>query len=539
MCGAAQGLAGASFRATSATHGHTHTHSLTHTLIHTHTHTLTLTHTHTLTLTHTHTHTLTLTHAHTDTHLTHAHTLTLTHVHTDTHSHLTHTHTDTITQTHLHLLKHTLTHALVHSDSHTCRERPCFCVLGQSCGFPSAAALVCAVLSLGWPRSCRSLALRRGAPGRAPVRGPVPSAVPRSLFGSWRELSHRNQTGPDVFTFLLLPSSSSVAGAGTGSGTVTQEARGRGLWLFRSPRLLKAAADQAAERRETDTDTAGDGGLGPEHTPSPSCSARHAALGSFLRPGSLRLTHSESYRDPSVPATSPGAGRPPSSHPELLQGSAGAKGLAGGIGAPPDPRSARGSLVTPKSVPTSVLPFLLLLLLLLGAVDSRRAPQPLVPKLTQGLSIAVILVGNSSEVSLNEGREKEDFQHMAISPSVELVTMNETDPKSIITRICDLMTKNRLQGVVFGDDTDQEAIAQILDFISAQTHIPILGIRGGSSMIMAAKVRAAPPGGLAVRSVRAESRWDMRTEQELLFARVGRYSVWLDVAVLGCLADQL
>uniref|UniRef100_W5N265 Glutamate receptor, ionotropic, N-methyl D-aspartate 2B, genome duplicate a n=1 Tax=Lepisosteus oculatus TaxID=7918 RepID=W5N265_LEPOC len=112
---------------------------------------------------------------------------------------------------------------------------------------------------------------------------------------------------------------------------------------------------------------------------------------------------------------------------------------------------------------------------------------PLVPKLTQGLSIAVILVGNSSEVSLNEGREKEDFQHMAISPSVELVTMNETDPKSIITRICDLMTKNRLQGVVFGDDTDQEAIAQILDFISAQTHIPILGIRGGSSMIMAAK----------------------------------------------------
>ncbi|KAG5853925.1 hypothetical protein ANANG_G00032010 [Anguilla anguilla] len=103
------------------------------------------------------------------------------------------------------------------------------------------------------------------------------------------------------------------------------------------------------------------------------------------------------------------------------------------------------------------------------------------------LSIAVILVGNSSEVSLVEGREKEDFLYMPLPPNVELVTMNETDPKSIITRICDLMTKHWLQGVVFGDDTDQEAIAQILDFISAQTHIPILGIRGGSSMIMAAK----------------------------------------------------
>uniref|UniRef100_A0A6Q2YX49 Glutamate receptor n=1 Tax=Esox lucius TaxID=8010 RepID=A0A6Q2YX49_ESOLU len=60
-------------------------------------------------------------------------------------------------------------------------------------------------------------------------------------------------------------------------------------------------------------------------------------------------------------------------------------------------------------------------------------------------------------------------------------------PKSIINRICALMTNTWLQGVVFGDDTDQEAIAQILDFISAQTHIPILGIRGGSAMVMAAK----------------------------------------------------
>uniref|UniRef100_A0A3Q3BJ19 Glutamate receptor n=1 Tax=Kryptolebias marmoratus TaxID=37003 RepID=A0A3Q3BJ19_KRYMA len=71
--------------------------------------------------------------------------------------------------------------------------------------------------------------------------------------------------------------------------------------------------------------------------------------------------------------------------------------------------------------------------------------------------------------------------------ALEVVTMNETDPRSIINQICGQMMRNSLQGVVFGDDTDQEAIAQILDFISAQTHIPILGIRGGSSMVMAAK----------------------------------------------------
>ncbi|XP_062865877.1 glutamate receptor, ionotropic, N-methyl D-aspartate 2B, genome duplicate b [Trichomycterus rosablanca] len=114
-------------------------------------------------------------------------------------------------------------------------------------------------------------------------------------------------------------------------------------------------------------------------------------------------------------------------------------------------------------------------------------PVGAVPKLAQGLSIAVVLVGNSSEVTLAEGLEKEDFLHVPLAPKLDLVTMNETDPKSIITRICALMSRHWLQGVVFGDDTDQEAIAQILDFISAQTHIPILGIRGGSSMIMAAK----------------------------------------------------
>lgn len=124
-------------------------------------------------------------------------------------------------------------------------------------------------------------------------------------------------------------------------------------------------------------------------------------------------------------------------------------------------------------------------------IPSSVAQFPPVSKLLQGLSIAVVLVGNSSEVALAGTRDKDDFGHMPLAPSVEMLTMNETDPKSIIKSICDLMTEHWLQGVVFGDDTDQEAIAQILDFISAQTHIPILGVKGGSSMIMAAKVHNA------------------------------------------------
>lgn len=104
------------------------------------------------------------------------------------------------------------------------------------------------------------------------------------------------------------------------------------------------------------------------------------------------------------------------------------------------------------------------------------------------IGIAVILVGTSDEVAITDAHKKDDFHHLSLIPRVELVAMNETDPKSIITRICDIMSERRVQGVVFADDTDQEAIAQILDFISAQTLTPILGIHGGSSMIMADKV---------------------------------------------------
>lgn len=126
-----------------------------------------------------------------------------------------------------------------------------------------------------------------------------------------------------------------------------------------------------------------------------------------------------------------------------------------------------------------------LVLAVLAVSGSRARSQ----KSTPSIGIAVILVGTSDEVAIKDAHEKDDFHHLSVVPRVELVAMNETDPKSIITRICDLMSDRKIQGVVFADDTDQEAIAQILDFISAQTLTPILGIHGGSSMIMADKVQ--------------------------------------------------
>lgn len=102
------------------------------------------------------------------------------------------------------------------------------------------------------------------------------------------------------------------------------------------------------------------------------------------------------------------------------------------------------------------------------------------------LNIAVIL-GRTRYIADRDIRalwSKDD----PIDVNVVTLLVNETDPKSIITHVCDLMSGTKIHGVVFGDGTDQEAIAQILDFISSQTLIPILGIHGGSSMIMADKV---------------------------------------------------
>lgn len=107
------------------------------------------------------------------------------------------------------------------------------------------------------------------------------------------------------------------------------------------------------------------------------------------------------------------------------------------------------------------------------------------------LNIAVLL-GHSHDVTERELRNlwgPEQASGLPLDVNVVALLMNRTDPKSLITHVCDLMSGARIHGLVFGDDTDQEAVAQMLDFISSQTFIPILGIHGGASMIMADKVR--------------------------------------------------
>ncbi|KAM7419611.1 hypothetical protein PAMA_016624 [Pampus argenteus] len=133
-------------------------------------------------------------------------------------------------------------------------------------------------------------------------------------------------------------------------------------------------------------------------------------------------------------------------------------------------------VVTPKGMMGVVGWMLLLLSQIMVPVASQKPP---------GLSVGVIM-GQTRPVSdqqLRPPRRPED----ALDISVVILRINQTDPKSVITQVCELLSRTRLHGIVFADGTDQEAIAQILDFLSVQTQLPVLGVHGGSSMIMADK----------------------------------------------------
>ncbi|NWX08368.1 NMDE4 protein, partial [Caloenas nicobarica] len=70
--------------------------------------------------------------------------------------------------------------------------------------------------------------------------------------------------------------------------------------------------------------------------------------------------------------------------------------------------------------------------------------------------------------------------------------VGSSDPRSIVTRLCDALSSLRLHGVVFEDDGGgSAAVAQILDFLSAQSGVPIVGVSGGAAAVLSAKEKGS------------------------------------------------
>ncbi|KAJ4940673.1 hypothetical protein JOQ06_026969, partial [Pogonophryne albipinna] len=142
----------------------------------------------------------------------------------------------------------------------------------------------------------------------------------------------------------------------------------------------------------------------------------------------------------------------------------------------------------PPPSPWPPLFLLLLYLLLLISSPSPLQARPLL--LQQSINVAVVFSGSSYQNEVRGRLSGENFVDMPVVVSPVTVLVNDTNPRDLLTRLCDTMATEKLHGVVFeddvgvGDDTQVAEVAQILDFLSTQTALPIVGISGGSAVVI-------------------------------------------------------
>ncbi|XP_028990049.1 glutamate receptor ionotropic, NMDA 2C-like isoform X2 [Betta splendens] len=140
--------------------------------------------------------------------------------------------------------------------------------------------------------------------------------------------------------------------------------------------------------------------------------------------------------------------------------------------------------VPSASPPSSPWPPLLLLLLLACPLQAR----PLL--IHPSINVAVVFSGSSYQSEIRGHLSGENFVDLPVVVSPVTVLVNDTNPRDLLTRLCDTMAMEKLHGVVFEDDVGSDAdtqvaeVAQILDFVSTQTALPIVGISGGSAVVI-------------------------------------------------------
>nr|XP_044600581.1 glutamate receptor ionotropic, NMDA 2C isoform X1 [Equus asinus] len=105
-------------------------------------------------------------------------------------------------------------------------------------------------------------------------------------------------------------------------------------------------------------------------------------------------------------------------------------------------------------------------------------------------TVTVAVVFGSSGLPQAQARTRltpQSFLDLPLEIQPLTVGVNNTNPSSLLTQICGLLGAAHVHGIVFEDNVGTEAVAQILDFISSQTHVPILSISGGSAVVLTPK----------------------------------------------------
>lgn len=107
----------------------------------------------------------------------------------------------------------------------------------------------------------------------------------------------------------------------------------------------------------------------------------------------------------------------------------------------------------------------------------------------QAMTVAVVFGSlGPPQAQVRTRLTSQSFMDLPLEIQPLTVGVNNTNPSSLLTQICGLLGAARVHGIVFEDNVGTEAVAQILDFISFQTHVPIVSISGGSAVVLTPKV---------------------------------------------------
>ncbi|KAM4637461.1 glutamate receptor ionotropic, NMDA 2D-like, partial [Amazona ochrocephala] len=118
---------------------------------------------------------------------------------------------------------------------------------------------------------------------------------------------------------------------------------------------------------------------------------------------------------------------------------------------------------------------------------------PPAPPPRRALNVAVVLSGASYGPTA-AAIAPEPPRGLAFDVNAIGLVLNGSDPRSLLLRLCDLLSSLRVHGVVFEDDGGgggAGALAPILDFLSAQTALPIVAVNGGAAAVLTPKEKGS------------------------------------------------
>ncbi|XP_073444089.1 glutamate receptor ionotropic, NMDA 2C [Dendrobates tinctorius] len=101
------------------------------------------------------------------------------------------------------------------------------------------------------------------------------------------------------------------------------------------------------------------------------------------------------------------------------------------------------------------------------------------------VNVALVFGGSFPQMELVGPLIPEGSLSLPLDINTVTVLVNDSGPGPLLRQLC--LALKRAHAVVFQDNIGTEAVAQILDFISSQTLVPIISISGGSAVVLTPK----------------------------------------------------